>query len=77
MLKKQKSGPTKKVKMLDYDQIIEKNTYPRSVFDQHSGKTVQVKDTVETVKRYNKNVTYKLPVAIADKLLGKKTAVLA
>jgi hypothetical protein len=74
---KRKIEPTKKIKMLDYDVLIEKNIIPMKVFDQHSQKTVEVKHTSETMKRYNKNVTYRLPVAIADKLLGKKTAVLA
>lgn len=66
----------KRIKMTNYDVVTEKTVYPKKVYDQKSGKTTEVKEVVETMKRYNKNVTYILPASIADKLLSKKTAVL-
>jgi hypothetical protein len=73
---KSKEAKVKRIKMVDYDQITEKTVYPQKVFDQKSQKTVEVKQVVERMKRYNKNVTYVLSASIADKLLGRKTAVM-
>jgi hypothetical protein len=75
-MSKSKEAKVKRIKMVDYDQITEKTVYPQKVFDQKSQKTVEVKQTVERMKRYNKNVTYVLSASIADKLLGRKTAVM-
>lgn len=75
MAKPNKNAP-RTIKMTEDDAIIQSVSYPTQVYDQHKHQMVKGSHKVETMKRYNKNVKYTVPPAVADELVGRKTAVL-